>query len=54
MTDADLIASLQRAVETAPEDAALRLHLAELLVAADRAGEAVPHVALVLQQDPSS
>ena len=54
MTDADLIASLQRAVETAPEDAALRLHLAELLVAADRAVEAVPHVALVLQQDPSS
>ena len=54
MTDADLITSLQRAVETAPEDAALRLHLAELLVAADRADEAVPHVALVLQQDPSS
>ena len=54
MTDADLIASLQRAVDTVPEDAALRLHLAELLVGADRAGEAVPHVALVLQQDPSS
>ena len=54
MTEADLITSLVRAVDAAPADAALRLHLAELLVAADRAGEAVPHVALVLQQDPSS
>ena len=54
MTDADLIASLERAVDAAPSDPALRLHLAELLVAADRAGEAVTHVALVLQLDPSS
>ena len=54
MTDAELITSLERAVDAAPADAALRLHLAELLVAADRAGEAVAHVALVLQQDPSS
>jgi AAA+ superfamily predicted ATPase len=54
VTDADLITSLERAVDAAPADAALRLHLAELLVAADRAGEAVTHVALVLQQDPSS
>ncbi len=54
MTDADLIASLQRAVDTTPEDAALRLHLAELLVGAGRAGEAVPHLALALQQDPTS
>jgi SpoVK/Ycf46/Vps4 family AAA+-type ATPase len=54
VTDADLITSLERAVDAAPADAALRLHLAELLVAADRADEAVAHVALVLQQDPSS
>ena len=54
MTEADLITSLERAVDAAPADAALRLHLAELLVEADRAGEAVAHVALVLQQDPSS
>jgi SpoVK/Ycf46/Vps4 family AAA+-type ATPase len=54
VTDADLITSLERAVDAAPADAALRLHLAELLVAADRAGEAVTHVALVLQQDPTS
>ena len=54
MSDAELIASLQRAVETVPEDTALRLHLAELLVAGGRGGEAVPHVALVLQQDPAS
>ena len=53
MTDADLITSLERAVDAAPADAALRLHLAELLVAADRAGEAVTHVALVLQHDPT-
>jgi AAA+ superfamily predicted ATPase len=54
VTDADLITSLERAVDAAPADAALRLHLAELLVAADRAGEAVTHVARVLQQDPTS
>ena len=54
MTDAELITSLERAVDAAPTDAALRLHLAELLVAADRAAEAVAHVALVLQQDPLS
>jgi len=53
VTDADLITSLERAVDAAPADAALRLHLAELLVAADRAGEAVTHVALVLQHDPT-
>jgi AAA+ superfamily predicted ATPase len=54
VTDAELITSLERAVDAAPTDAALRLHLAELLVAADRAAEAVAHVALVLQQDPLS
>ena len=52
--DADLVASLERAVQAAPADPALRLHLADLLVAADRGGEAVAHLATVLQQDPGS
>ncbi|GAA1909744.1 AAA family ATPase [Nocardioides lentus] len=50
----DLIASLQRAVDAAPDDLVLRLHLAEQLVAAGRGAEAVPHAAAVLQQDPAS
>jgi SpoVK/Ycf46/Vps4 family AAA+-type ATPase len=54
VSDLDLILSMQRAVESAPADHQLRLHLAELLVRADRAAEAVPHLALVLQQDAGS
>jgi len=50
----DLISSLQRAVEAAPGDPALRRHLAELLLAAGRRDEAVPHAAHLLQQDPES
>lgn len=53
MTDA-LIESLQRAVDAAPDDRALRLHLAQLLVDAGRAPEAVQHAAAVLQRDPAS
>lgn len=49
-----LIESLRRAVEAAPGDAALRLHLAELLVDDDRGGEAVEHLAAVLKAEPSS
>lgn len=49
-----LIDSLQRAVDAAPDDLALRLHLAQLLVSAGRAAEAIPHVARALQQDPAS
>jgi hypothetical protein len=36
-----LIESLCRAVDAAPDDIALRLHLADLLIQADRASEAV-------------
>jgi AAA+ superfamily predicted ATPase len=53
MTDA-LIRSLQAAVELAPTDLALRMHLAELLLAAGRGDEAVPHAATVLAQEPGS
>lgn len=53
MNDA-LIASLLRAVEAAPGDHALRLHLAEQLNAAGRSPEALSHVSTVLQQDPGN
>jgi SpoVK/Ycf46/Vps4 family AAA+-type ATPase len=49
-----VIASLQRAVAAAPDDHALRLHLAELLIGAGRRGEAVEHTAAVLAADPAS
>ncbi|MFC9934895.1 MULTISPECIES: AAA family ATPase [Micrococcaceae] len=53
MNDA-LIASLLRAVEAAPDDHALRLHLAEQLDGAGRSAEALSHVSIVLQQDPGN
>ena len=48
----ELIQGLQAAVEAQPTNAHLRLHLAQLLVDAGRVGEAVPHLAVVLQQHP--
>ena len=45
---------MQRAVAAAPDDHALRLHLAELLIEAGRRGEAVEHAATVLSADPGS
>jgi SpoVK/Ycf46/Vps4 family AAA+-type ATPase len=53
MNDA-LIESLRRAVEAAPDDLALRLHLAELLVGAGRGDEAVAHLGLVLAAEPDN
>jgi SpoVK/Ycf46/Vps4 family AAA+-type ATPase len=53
MSDA-LIDSLTAAVAARPEDVALRLHLAELLVAAGRSGEAIGHAAQVLARDPGN
>jgi hypothetical protein len=50
----DVIDSLARAVAASPDDAALRVHLAELLIAAGRRSEVVPHAAWLLQQDPQS
>ena len=54
MADDTLLESLRRAVAASPEDAALRLHLAELLVGAGLSDEAIPHLATVLERDPSS
>jgi SpoVK/Ycf46/Vps4 family AAA+-type ATPase len=53
MTD-PLIDSLRRAVDSAPDDTALRLHLAELLLSAGKVDDAIAHCATVLSQDPSS
>ncbi|MEI2826440.1 MAG: tetratricopeptide repeat protein [Dermatophilaceae bacterium] len=49
-----LIASLTRAVEAAPDDVALRLHLAELLLAEGDVDAAVGHCASALQRDPAN
>ncbi len=53
MSDA-LIASLLAAVEHAPDDVQLRLHLASLLVDAGRGDDAVAQLAAVLSADPGS
>jgi SpoVK/Ycf46/Vps4 family AAA+-type ATPase len=53
MSDA-LIDSLTAAVAARPDDVALRLHLAELLVRAGRSGEAIGHAAQVLAHDPAN
>jgi SpoVK/Ycf46/Vps4 family AAA+-type ATPase len=49
-----LLDSIRRAVEAAPQDLPLRLHLAELLVADGQHAQAVAECATVLAQDPSS
>lgn len=54
MTSPHLLDSLLKAVAAAPDDIALRLHVAELLIAAGRGTEAVSHLATVLQQEPGS
>ena len=47
-----MLESLRRAVDSQPDDVALRLHLATLLLAAGRADEAVAACAVALQQEP--
>ena len=49
-----LLDSLHRAVAAAPEDVALRLHLAELLLTDGQPDAAVEHVAVALQHDPAN
>ncbi|HWH26311.1 MAG TPA: tetratricopeptide repeat protein, partial [Pseudolysinimonas sp.] len=49
-----LIDALRRAVEAAPDDAALRLHLAELLLTNGGREEAVSHLATLLANDPDN
>jgi SpoVK/Ycf46/Vps4 family AAA+-type ATPase len=48
-----LLESLRMAVEAAPEDLTLRMHLAQLLAEAGEHAEAVRHAAVILQRDPS-
>jgi AAA+ superfamily predicted ATPase len=52
VTNSPLIASLTAAVEAAPDDLPLRVHLAELLLQADRRAEAIGQLAQVLARDP--
>jgi SpoVK/Ycf46/Vps4 family AAA+-type ATPase len=49
-----LISSLGAAVEAAPEDVPLRVHLAELLLTAGRSDEAIQHAAAALAVDPGA
>ncbi len=51
LDDSAVIDALRRAVAAAPDDTSLRLHLAEVLIGAGRHAEAVPEVAVALQQD---
>ncbi|MFF3259356.1 ATP-binding protein [Streptomyces sp. NPDC002932] len=50
--DSPLIQSLRTAVAAAPADVPLRLHLAQLLLEADRSDEAVAEAAVALQHAP--
>ena len=55
MADSDpVLESLRRAVAAQPDDVALRLHLAGLLVSAGRSDEAVAACAAALQRDPGN
>ncbi|MBR7836563.1 hypothetical protein KDL01_25010, partial [Actinospica durhamensis] len=54
MTESPLLSSLRRAVQGAPEDVPLRLHLAGLLVDAGLTEEAVGHLGTVLSGAPGS
>jgi SpoVK/Ycf46/Vps4 family AAA+-type ATPase len=49
-----LLDALRRAVLAAPDDIALRLHLATLLLDADQTQQAVAEIATALQHDPTS
>src|SRR6266487_3090259 len=54
MTSEALLRSLRAAVEAAPDDVSLRVHLAELLAAAGEHDEAVRHAAAALQREPGN
>jgi SpoVK/Ycf46/Vps4 family AAA+-type ATPase len=54
VSDDALISSLGAAVEASPHDVPLRVHLAELLLAAGRAEESIQQAAAALGVDPSS
>lgn len=50
----DVLTSLRGAVAALPDDIALRLHLAELLLVGGESSEAVQHTAVVLEHDPDN
>ena len=52
--DSPLLRSLRAAVTAAPDDVTLRLHLAERLLSAGLATEAVVHIGTVLRADPEN
>lgn len=52
--DEAVLRSLEAAVEASPEDLALRLHLADLLIQANRTHDAVQHCAAALAITPTS
>ncbi len=54
MPSDELLKSMRAAVDAAPDDDVMRLHLAGLLLEAGESEEAVAHAATVLQHDPSS
>ncbi len=54
MDGSPLIDSLRKAVDAAPQDVPLRLHLAGLLLDAGVTAEAISHLGLVLAADPNS
>ena len=49
-----VIASLRNAVSALPDDIALRMHLARLLLTAGHPDEAVTHLGAILQADPAN
>ncbi len=49
-----VIASLRKAVKALPDDLALRMHLARLLLTAGHPDEAVTHLGAILQADPAN
>lgn len=52
MTDPAVIEALEAAVRAAPEQAALRKHLVELLLEAGRFADAIPHAAQLVAKTP--
>ncbi|MGK5549877.1 tetratricopeptide repeat protein, partial [Streptomyces sp. URMC 127] len=52
--ESPLIKSLRAAVDAAPDDVPLRLHLAQLLLEAGLNQDAISHVAAALQREPGN
>jgi AAA+ superfamily predicted ATPase len=52
--DADVLASLRRAVQAMPDDTGLRLHLAGLLLEAGHREEAIRHLGAIVQAEPGN